>query len=162
MSPRDFGQQALRLMFQAERRRQLRTVAARLRNGFVTHGAALEPADCMLAFHVLDDVLAGYDPRRDLGIRPKSGVRSRAKSRNECVAAYFLRLKLDHPEVGDKHHYARVTGVTGFAEARLRKLVSVHRQEATSLAQGMSADALLEVLRKGYGFPHSPRESRKK
>jgi hypothetical protein len=152
----------LRLIARQAGRKDLGALAARLHTGMAHDGAVLTATDCTLAFHVIDDVLTGYDPRRDLGIKPKPGKRPTVAARNRSVASYFLRLKQDHPEVGDKHHYATVTAATGFTEARVRKLVSENRQEAETIAQRTGA---YQLLRRVYGFryfPNSPPNSGKK
>jgi hypothetical protein len=164
-APYRLQEQVISAMHRQQRRAQLRQAIARLETVMAEGKATVTRAEIFRALEVAREVLAGRDPRPYLGIKPKPGKVPTAAARNRTVASYFLRLKLDHPEVGDKHHYASVSAVTGFPEARLRKFVSEHRQEATSTAHAFGAHALLQMLRIVHGFPHllnSPRESRKK
>ena len=146
---------------QAARREYLDQLIEHLESG-VASGVTLTNAEVLTALRVLEDVQAGYDPRPYLGITPKPGPRATTTVRDELLAAYVMRLALEHPRIPIKAHCVTAATYTSYPMSRIRKAVSEYREAATLVAGQMDTDTLREMLCNLAVFQRSPGEPRKK
>jgi hypothetical protein len=92
---------------------------------------------------ILNDTLAGYDPRPAMGIAPKSGRRKSAN--NAWIAAHYWSLRaVDSLEKRAASDVARMWGIS---PGRVRKIASEDKTFALQLCTVLSCDQLAGLSR---------------
>lgn len=106
-------------------------------------GEPLTTWDALAVARILEQVLAGYDARKDLGIEPKRGALPTERSKHVGMAAHYWTIYSREKEKGWRHAAHAVAKVWGGTEKGAYKIALEHKDDGLKEASEMTLDQIL-------------------